>query len=195
MSNKQIEELEKQLAKMKAEEEAKNKAERDAKIKAENDEKEKGLFALSFDELTPKKLNDLLQKWEEKDKDEKMAFFDVQAYMEDFNRKSTKKTEFKDTYMGKYGFSLDELANERYEVSFPNFNVKCVDQQGGGEGEGEHWHAVLKVTSKADQTQSRFFYIPGWYASYDGSTIEWSQMYEVEPYEKTVTDWRSVKKA
>jgi hypothetical protein len=75
-------------------------------------------------------------------------------------------------------------------LKFGRYIIEIVDQV-GGEGEGDHWHSVFKVSEH--YKPDRYFYIPGYYASYNGTDIEWDDIYEVEPYEKTVTDWRAKK--
>ena len=59
----------------------------------------------------------------------------------------------------------------------------------GGEGEGDHIGYVLKVTNNKD-----LFYVivHGFYDSYNGSDYSYAAVHEVEPYMKTVRDWKSV---
>lgn len=75
-------------------------------------------------------------------------------------------------------------------IQFGDWLVQAVDQQGGREGQGEHWHCVFKVEKNGELVGH--YYIPGWYQSYNGTEIEWSDIYEVEPYEKVVIDWKAV---
>jgi hypothetical protein len=56
--------------------------------------------------------------------------------------------------------------------------VEFVEQVGGGEGEGEHVHLVLRVGD-------RYFKKEGYYASYDGTTWD-GDFREVKPAEKTI---------
>ena len=79
---------------------------------------------------------------------------------------------------------------ERYYLpkTFKDANLELVGSW-GGEGEGDKIGFVLKVT-----TDSEEFYIKvdGSYNSYDGSDYSWAEVYEVRPYEKTITAWAKV---
>lgn len=57
----------------------------------------------------------------------------------------------------------------------------------GGEGSAEHIWQVWKVTDADGNYQ--YFMKTGYYMSYDGSNWD-GDLVEVEPYEKTVTDWK-----
>jgi len=59
--------------------------------------------------------------------------------------------------------------------------VQEVEQVGGGEGDGEHTHVVLKT-----EATGQFFRINGYYYSYDGTTWDDSRLFEVRPVTKTV---------
>jgi hypothetical protein len=83
----------------------------------------------------------------------------------------------------------DFLYDINKKIIIGKYTITIVDQEGGGEGEGEHWHSVFKI-QQDDSCDIHYYYIPGYYYSYDGSTIEWDSIYEVEPYEKVVTAWR-----
>lgn len=73
-------------------------------------------------------------------------------------------------------------------IKFDKYTIETVDQEGGCEGSGEHWHCVFKVS--VDGEIDRYYYIPGYYASYVGTTIEWNSIYEVTPVDKVVIDWK-----
>ena len=75
-------------------------------------------------------------------------------------------------------------------IIFGDWEVDTVDSQGGGEGDGEHWHRVFKVINNKNKTLE-FYYVPGYYSSYNGTEIEWDGIYEVLPYEKTVIAWKA----
>lgn len=73
----------------------------------------------------------------------------------------------------------------------PGFGTLAyVDGEHGGEGSAEHIWQVWSVTD--DEGNKQYFQKTGYYASYDGSNWDGS-LYEVEPFEKTVTAWRNVK--
>lgn len=98
-------------------------------------------------------------------------------------------------YTKDYGIDVREFVTEEFQytrvrLTFDEFTLEVVDQKGGGEGEGEHWHSVLKAVDVADPTIVRYFYIPGYYASYDGTTIDFDDIYEVTPFDKVVVDWK-----
>lgn len=76
---------------------------------------------------------------------------------------------------------------KKKEYSFGGWNFSLEERHGGREGAGEeHW--VVFYAKKGEE--KRYFMVPGWYQSYNGSELEWSDLYEVEPYQKTVTDWK-----
>lgn len=78
--------------------------------------------------------------------------------------------------------------HEPFEV--PDFGTLAyVDGETGGEGSAEYIWQVWSVTD-ADGVQ--YFKKDGYYMSYDGSNWD-GALYEVEPFEKTVTDWRTKK--
>lgn len=58
-----------------------------------------------------------------------------------------------------------------------------IDGEHGGEGSAEYIWQVWKIGEQ-------YFQKTGYYMSYDGSTWD-GDLTEVEPFEKTVTDWRS----
>ena len=70
-------------------------------------------------------------------------------------------------------------------VEIPGFGrLEVVEYDGGGEGHGEYIYLVFKIGD-------RYFRKTGYYASFDGSNWDGS-LEEVEPFEKTVTDYRRV---
>jgi pullulanase/glycogen debranching enzyme len=65
-----------------------------------------------------------------------------------------------------------------------------VDGETGGEGSAEYIWQVWSVKDAEGNVQ--YFKKEGYYMSYDGSNWD-GTLFEVEPYEKTVTDWRTKK--
>jgi hypothetical protein len=91
----------------------------------------------------------------------------------------------------KYGVEPYDFPYRKNKLEFFDWVIEVVDQEGGGEGEGEHWHCVFKV--EREGVLHGYYYIPGYYQSYNGTEIEWSATYEVEPFDKVVVDWRAKK--
>jgi hypothetical protein len=89
----------------------------------------------------------------------------------------------------KWGIDQYSFYDRKEKIQFGDWVVQVVDQQGGGEGSGEHWHCVFKVEKNGELVGH--YYIPGYYQSYNGTEIEWDDIYEVEPYEKMVIDWKA----
>lgn len=56
----------------------------------------------------------------------------------------------------------------------------------GGEGKGDEYWVVVKVTGMEDGTGDRYFRMDGYYASYSGGTFD-GEMTEVTPKERLVT--------
>lgn len=86
----------------------------------------------------------------------------------------------------------DELEENWRDNSyeFPNGWIgKNVIRHGGREGCGEEYWIIFSV-SKGDVT--KYFQVDGWYQSYDGGTLEWADVYEVEAREVTVTQYFKV---
>lgn len=65
--------------------------------------------------------------------------------------------------------------------------VEVVDSDPGGEGHGEDIYIVFRVIET-----EQFFLINGSYYSYGDGSVYDGDMYEVRPFEKTVTDWKKV---
>lgn len=192
MSNKQIEELEKQLEKMKAEAAAAAAAEA-AKEEAKHEDK---LHSLTLSELDSKIIQTLLEQLETNTKEQTLSLLDTDHYLQERNSRYSNLapiSNIEETSIGTYGLERDEFVHNidsKIRLVYDNFTLTCVDQEGGGEGEGEHWHSVIKAESRAVPGTSRYFYIPGYYASYNGTEIEYDGLHEVEPYEKVVIDWK-----
>lgn len=78
--------------------------------------------------------------------------------------------------------------NEGDSISFGDgWTIKNIHVEGGGEGDGETHFAILELTRHGNNCG--YFKIPGWYASYDGGTLELSELHEVRPVERLVTFW------
>lgn len=80
-------------------------------------------------------------------------------------------------YGGKKTQNVDDLEFEH------------IERHGGCEGGGdEHW----VVFSVIDGEKKTFWEVPGWYASHNGAHLNWDELYQVIPKEKTVTVWEAV---
>lgn len=88
----------------------------------------------------------------------------------------------------------EEDSTAEYDLpGFDDVKVTYVDGEHGGEGSAEHIWQVWRVVTKAgDLDQVQYFMKTGYYMSYDGSNWD-GGLHEVEPFEKTVTDWRTKK--
>jgi hypothetical protein len=199
MSNKQIEELEKQLEKMKAEVAAAAAATAAAEAAKEEAKREDKLHSYMLSELDSKIIQTLLEQLETNTKEQTLALLDTDHYLQERNSRYSNLapiSNIAETNIGAYGLELDEFVQYvtgMLRLVYDNFTLTCVEQVGGGEGSGEHWHSVIKAESRAVPGTSRYFYIPGYYASYNGTEIEYDGLYEVEPYEKVVIDWKAKK--
>lgn len=187
-NNKQIEELEKQLAKMKAEAAAAEAAQAEDKAK-------KDMNSLLLSELDAKKLVKIIQSLDSLSDKQKVELIDVDYYVQQRNAAHPNLAPIHklENYISVYGvdtYCFVSRDSKHVRLVFENFTLECVDQQGGGEGAGEHWHSVIKAESRAVPGSARYFYIPGYYASYDGTSIDYDYAYEVEPFEKVVIDWK-----
>jgi hypothetical protein len=196
MSNKQIEELEKQLEKMKAEVAAAAAATAAAEAAKEEAKREDKLHSYMLSELDSKIIQTLLEQLETNTKEQTLALLDTDHYLQERNSRYSNLapiSNIAETNIGAYGLELDEFVQYvtgMLRLVYDNFTLTCVEQVGGGEGSGEHWHSVIKAESRAVPGTSRYFYIPGYYASYNGTEVEYDGLYEVEPYEKVVIDWK-----
>jgi len=162
-----IESLKQQLAnleavKKKQEKALKDEIARQEKLKAEIASKNK------FNGWTPTKKS-LIEVIEMSEKQSNLLFF-----------KDLKYTS------GMYG-----LAYEGVELKFGDgWKIEHHYRHGGGEGDGSEHYVVLKVTQ--NDINDTFWMVPGYYESYNGSELELDCIHQVEPYEKTVTDYRKI---
>lgn len=90
-----------------------------------------------------------------------------------------------ETYTAEFEwFEAEDSVGQVYNVLG---GVKVVDSDPGGEGHGENIFIVFQAV-ETDQ----YFRIDGYYASYGDGSLYDGDMYEVRPFEKTVTDWAKV---
>lgn len=93
---------------------------------------------------------------------------------------------------------IEILKKEReYELHFTGF-IKVIDNLSievietyGGEGEGDDYSSILKVTNNEEIT---YWKIPGWYQSYYGGELEIDNIFQVIPKEVTVTTYTKIEK-
>lgn len=129
------------------------------------------------------KLPDILENFNPKNIGEVIDFLGNKENCEKYLKNLTERQK-------KWGIDEYSFYDVQDPIQFGDWLVQVVDQQGDGEGQGEHWHCVFKVEKNGELVGH--YYIPGWYQSHNGTEIEWSDIYEVEPYEKVVIDWRAV---
>lgn len=96
-----------------------------------------------------------------------------------------------DTYTPS-GFDLyTVLSDDGFTYGFEPFEVDGYTfthiGQHGGEGEGDQYYVVFKVSKDG---VDRYFKWSGWYASYDGGHLE--DIFEVTPKEVTVTRYEKL---
>ncbi len=87
----------------------------------------------------------------------------------------------------KYYFSTESVFQELqhgYVVEVPDLGtLEHVDSY-GGEGQGDEYWVVFKVTSTG-----QLFKVDGYYSSYDGGSLD-GDVYEVTPVQVTVTQYK-----
>lgn len=133
-------------------------------------------------ELESGKLPDFLQNFDPKNIKKVLDFFEESENCVKYLKNAT-ETQLK------YGIDAHYFCYDTNNcLEFGDWIVTIVDQKGGGEGNGEHWHCVFKVEKHNELVGH--FYIPGYYSSYNGTEIEWDDIYAVEPFEKMVIDWK-----
>lgn len=82
----------------------------------------------------------------------------------------------------------EDLEHTSKVVSFPNgWSGQQIHSEGGGEGDGEEYWFVFTLTK--DFKDTKYFRLDGWYQSYNGSEVDWDDLYEAIPVEKTYTDY------
>lgn len=92
----------------------------------------------------------------------------------------------------RYTTSISEIGYDDVNLAFGDgWAITSHYCHGGGEGDGSEHYVVLSVTQHgANQT---LWMVPGYYESYNGGELELHSLYQVEPYQKMVTDYRKVK--
>lgn len=111
-------------------------------------------------------------------------------------RKLLSKIESDDS--DKASYLRDVLKGETWKYDVANiinhdkvFIFENEEVYGGDRGDGEkHW-IVFSITEETEK--KTYWQIPGYYASYDDAYLNYDEVFQVEPYEKTVRDWRAVK--
>lgn len=71
------------------------------------------------------------------------------------------------------------------DVTLEGIGTLKVVHEWGGEGEGTSIGYVVQV-------ENRYFRISGIYDSWEGTEWSWADFDEVEPYQKTITDWKKI---
>lgn len=91
-------------------------------------------------------------------------------------------------------YSLDGWTDLKYELGKDGTDTSlgrlAVADEFGGMDQGSDYWVVVSLTAPDGTVQ--YFKKDGWYASHDGGYLD-GDLYEVESYERTVTDWRSKK--
>jgi len=91
----------------------------------------------------------------------------------------------------RYTSGISGIAHEDVELKFGDgWKIENQYRHGGSEGDGSEHYVVLKVTQ--NDINETFWMVPGYYESYNGSELELDCIHQVEPYEKTVTDYRKI---
>lgn len=93
---------------------------------------------------------------------------------------------------------LKQLVDEDYDVTDEEnvasevgsgWSFTLLKRHGGREGDGEdHW-LVYKLENATQAYQETYWKVPGWYQSYHGGELEWSNTFQVKPTEKVITVW------
>lgn len=117
---------------------------------------------------------------------------DLKFLLNDENAPFPKLKKGSDTYTPSGLCLYNVLCDGEFTYGFDPFEVDGYTfthvGQHGGEGEGDEYWVVFRVTK--DGTE-RYFKWSGWYASYDGGHLE--DIFEVAPKEVTITIYEKVK--
>ncbi len=89
---------------------------------------------------------------------------------------------------GQTGISLLKYENIGFKVGDYTFGY---EEDFGGEGKGDDYWVVFSVAKDGETT--RYYKVPGWYASHHGGELEVDNTYEVTPTTKTINVWTEVK--
>ena len=86
--------------------------------------------------------------------------------------------------------AVREHVNDDYwdDLEIPGYYVE--EERKGGEGKGDHYHIVYKIFKGLE-----IYYVmaTAYYSSYGGTEFSEGDVFFVEPFEKTVRDWKEVK--
>lgn len=84
-----------------------------------------------------------------------------------------------------------EFLNQALKETEYLLNIKDIvlETNFGGEGQGDTFYSIYKFTM--NDGLEYFIKFSGWYASYNGAEFE--EWFFVEPYEKTIIDYKKVK--
>jgi hypothetical protein len=97
----------------------------------------------------------------------------------------------------RFGAAYETLTEESYRGSKPEpfvfggWNLLCKEQD-GGEGQGDDYWVVIEAAKKGEE--SKFFKVPGWYSSGNGSELTFSETFRVQPVQVLVNQWQKYKK-
>jgi len=73
------------------------------------------------------------------------------------------------------------------------WRFEVVERRGGYEGCGEeHWIAFKVFSSNDFSNDLTYWEIPGYYASYEGGNLEYDDIFQVKPKEKTITVYEKI---
>lgn len=93
-------------------------------------------------------------------------------------------------YKEQVGYALYNDETDEIEIN-ASYTIEHLYTEGGGEGDGEeHW--LVFVIKKHGEIDS-YWYVPGYYQSYDGGNLEWNNIYECEPVQVMVTQYQRKK--
>lgn len=91
----------------------------------------------------------------------------------------------------KYTCGVYGISHEDVELKFGDgWKIEHHYRHGGVEGDGSEHYVVLKVTQ--NDIKETFWMVPGYYESYNGSELELDCIHQVEPYERTIIDYRGI---
>lgn len=90
-----------------------------------------------------------------------------------------------------YELDMDEILDRKTPYILGSWTLTLNHVQGGYEGAGDEYYRVVVLNNVNDFATSHWL-IPGWYSSYNGSELELCGIYQVEPFEKVVIDYRKV---
>lgn len=92
------------------------------------------------------------------------------------------KDHYANSFGNCFGEFVDGLSWRNAEITLPA-GVATLAQDVGGEDEGSHRHAVIEVNGQ-------YFRADGSYTSWDGDDWDYATLYEVEPVNVTVIEYK-----